>query len=104
MVEIKNEITTKFKNVKYARSVKLYKENKSIFLSSVNDVQVQVNMKYVSLKDQFINNWDSCKIMWVTCIKKNLPTLGDNTNNRIQKSFYTVSIHGSPRFLQFLKV
>lgn len=76
-------------------SEELYDENKNIFLTSVNDIQVRVNMKYVSLRDQFNNNWDSCKIMWVRCFRKNLPTLGDNTNNRIERSFWTLkqSLH-----------
>lgn len=33
--------------------------------------------------------------MWVKCFRKNLPTLGDNTNNRIERSFWTLkqSLH-----------
>ncbi|KAE9541810.1 hypothetical protein AGLY_003801 [Aphis glycines] len=77
MVEIKNDIMSKFKNMLYAWSEELYNENKIIFLTLVNDIQ------------------DSCKIMWVKCFKKNLPTLGDNTNNRIERSFWTLkqSLH-----------
>lgn len=79
----------------YTQGDELYDENKNIFLTSVNGVQVRVNIKYVSLKGQFINNWDGCKIMWVKCFWKNLPTLGDNTKNKIERSFWTLkqSLH-----------
>jgi len=63
---------SKFNNMLYAQSKELYDENKNIFLASVTDIQVRVNMKYVSLKDQFNNNWDSSKILWVKCSRKNL--------------------------------
>jgi hypothetical protein len=91
VIEIKNYIMTKFKNMLYAQSEELYDENKNIFLASVNDIQVRVNMKYDSLKEQFDNNCNSsCKIMWVKCFRKKLPTLGDNTKNRIERSFWTL--------------
>lgn len=67
----------------------IYEEMKSRFLGAVDVVEVRVSQKYVPLKDQFLNNWDSCKEMWVACYRSALPTLGDNTNNSVERSFWT---------------
>lgn len=95
IVEIKSDIMANFKKMLYAGKEDVYQYSKTVFLASVKDIQVRVTSKYVSLEDQFINNWDSCKEMWVACYRKGLPTLGDNTNNRIERSFWTLkqSLH-----------
>ena len=77
----------KFKRVIYTKSYEDYQAKKNVFLVSAKDVQVRANKQYVLLEDQFLNNWDSCHKMWVAFHRKNLPTLGDNTNNRIERSF-----------------
>ncbi|GBN27314.1 hypothetical protein AVEN_190515-1 [Araneus ventricosus] len=95
IVEVKSDIMTKFKKMLDAGTEDIYEEHKKDSLTTVKTVQVRVNKKYVSLEDQFINNWDSCKEMWVAYFRKCLATLGDNTNNRIEISFWTLkqSIH-----------
>ncbi len=37
-----------------------------------------------SFKTYFTDNWHSCKSLWCTADRKNLLTLGNNTNNRIE--------------------
>lgn len=86
-VEKKNEIMNSFKAALYSRSQSDYELKKKEFLESSKDVQVRVQKKYVLLEDQFINNWDNCKEMWVMHYRSTLPTLGDSTNNRIERSF-----------------
>lgn len=36
------------------------------------------------LSDYYLNNWESSKKMWSKCFRKTIPTLGDNTKNRIK--------------------
>ena len=55
-------------------------------LVSVEGVDVRVGQKYVSVKDHFLKNWDTCKEMWTACHRKHLLTLGDDTTNRIERS------------------
>ena len=97
-VESKNELMNNFKAMMYARTEALYEETKNEFLVSVEGVEVRVGQKYVSLKNQFLKNWDTCKEMWTACHRKHLPTLGDNTNNRIERSFWTLKMSIRDRF------
>jgi hypothetical protein len=64
----------------------------------VGTVEVRVSQKYVSLREQFLKNWDACKDMWAACYRKGLPTLGDNTNNRIERLFWTLKQSIRDRF------
>lgn len=71
---------------------------KNVFLVSAKEVEVRANKQYVSLVDQFLNNWDSCHEMWVAFHRKKLPTQGDNTNNWIERSFWTLKLSIQTRF------
>jgi len=88
-VESKNDIMTNFKPMMYARTEESYKQKKSSFLASVSTVEVRASQKYVS-QEQFLRNWDAREDTWAAYYRKGLPTLGDNTNNRVEWSFWTL--------------
>lgn len=50
-VEWKENATVTFKSLMYA---KIYEEHRKAFLLLVNDADVRMNKKYVSLEDQFL--------------------------------------------------
>jgi len=41
------------------------------------------NKKHVLLENQYLSDWDNCKDMWDAFHRKNFPSVGNNTNNRI---------------------
>lgn len=89
-VEVKDTIMTKFKAVMYAHIEGIYEEKKIDFLRTADGVQVRENKKYVSLIEQYLNKWDSCKEMWAPD--------GENANNRIERSFWTLRQSMKDRF------
>ena len=97
-VDIKDSVMTNFKEMVYARTEEIYEDRKNAFLLSTAGIQVRTNKQYVPLKEQFMNNWDSCKEMWVLHYRSGLPTLGDNTNNRLERTFWTLKEHMRSRF------
>jgi len=97
-VEVKDEIMTYFKSMMYARSEEAYNKRRTILLLSVEGVQVRANKKYILLSEQFLNNWHTSKEMWVAYYRRELPTYGDNTSNRIKRSFWTLKQSLEHRF------
>jgi len=97
-VELKDEIIQNVKGMVYAHSGEEYEKKKNAFLTSAEGVKVRVNKKYVSLHEQFLNNWDTCTDMWVSYHRRTLPTLGDSTNNRVERSFWTLKESLQSRF------
>ena len=57
-----------------------------------------MHKKYVALSEQCLNNWEPCKDMWVAFYRRDLPTYGDNTNNRVERSFWTLKQSIEDRF------
>ena len=88
-VEIKNEIFAKFKDLTHTPSQSLYEDRRREFLSSIQDINIRVDQKYVSFTDYFNKNWDTCTPMWVKYHRNNLPLFGDHTTNRIERQFET---------------
>ena len=53
-------------------------------------VKVGNNKVYVNFSDYFVRNWESCRIMWAHCYRRNITCLmGNNTNNRIERFWRT---------------
>lgn len=91
-IDEKHKILDAFKKCLYAQSYKEYEEQKKKFLDICKSVKVFAGTKdkYVTLEEQFLKNWDSCKEMWVHYFRKHLPLMGDTTTNRIERSFWTL--------------
>ena len=69
----------------------------------VESIKVRTVQKYVSLKDYYVRNWLSCKLMWVRCYRKGLPLLGDNTTNRIENKFGRLKLDIKDTFMSLPK-
>ena len=95
--EIK-EIFLKFRSLTYCPSQSLYEGLKKDFLDNIKDVQIRTNEKYVSFTEYYQKNWDSCADMWVQFHRNDLPLFGDNTTNRIERTFWTFKESLSDRF------
>ena len=91
-VEKKTELFAQFKKILYAHSEVSYYEENATFIeaSRSTDIQIRINQQYKSLHTYYSKNWESCKTMWVKCFRKNLPILGDNTTNRVERTFWSL--------------
>ena len=87
VVEIKEEVMDQFKRVVYSHDEKGFDAETDKFELLVKDLQVRTLAGYVNLKEYYVKNWKSCKLMWSKCFRKGLPLLGDNTTNRIENKF-----------------
>ena len=87
VVELKEEVMDQFKKVLYSRTEEIFAVENEKFMEIVENLEIRTSGKYVSLKNYYVKNWLSCKLMWVKCFRKNLPLLGDNTTNRIENKF-----------------
>ena len=86
-IETKEAVMDQFKKLVYSNSEEVFTEQNQKFEELVDNLKVRTGEKYVSLKDYYVKNWFSCKLMWVKCYQKGLPLLGDNTTNRIENKF-----------------
>ena len=88
IVEIKEEVMDQFKKLVYSHSEEIFGDENKKFLSLLKGLRVRNGSgSYVSLKEYYLKNWESCKLMWVKCFRKGLPLLGDNTTNRVENKF-----------------
>ena len=60
------------------------------FIEESTGVQIRINQTYRSLQDYYRKNWETCKKMWVKCFRKYLPILGDNTTNKVERTFWSL--------------
>ena len=89
-VEKTNELCAMFKRVVYAPSEESYNAVNLNFIEASTGVQTRINQTYRSLQDYYRKNWETCKKMWVKCFRKYLPILGDNTTNRVERTFWSL--------------
>ena len=102
-VEKKTELYSKFKQVVYAYDEATFNSENAEFMSlctttdvsgttprTTREVLIRVNKNYQPLKSYYQKNWESCKSMWVKCFRKHLPILGDNTTNRVERTFWSL--------------
>ena len=102
-VEVKERINTQFKRLVYSNSAEIFQTENDVFLAMVENVQVRTSKKYVNLKDYYVRNWQSCKLMWARCYRKGLPLLGDNTTNRIENKFGRLKLNIQDTFTSLPK-
>ena len=101
-VEVKQEIMDAFKSMVYSRTEESFLANLQSFYTRIVGIDVRSNKIYVSLRRYFDKNWLPDKGMWAMYKRKELPVLGDNTNNRVERAFGTMkksikeSFSGSP--------
>ena len=87
-VEVKGDIMGQFKRVLYSKTENAFNNENEIFLKLTENVLIRnAQQNYVNLKEYYQRNWESVKLMWVTCFRRHLPLLGDNTTNRIERKF-----------------
>ncbi|XP_049524246.1 zinc finger SWIM domain-containing protein 1-like [Dermacentor silvarum] len=66
------------------------------YLDRLAELEAMASKDFISY---YMQNWHSCKEMWVHAYRQKLPTFGNNTNNRIEshnqkiKSYLTSSMH-----------
>ena len=89
-VERKTAILKQFRTVLYSNTEADMCKNIDDFLNLVEGVEVKTGDKLTSLKEYFKRNWLGCKEMWVIWYRKDLPCLGDNTSNRVERYFWTL--------------
>ena len=81
-----------FKRILYSRNEEDLESEMQSFLNFIVKTQVRVgnNKVYVNFSDYFERNWESCRIMWAHCYRRNITCLmGNNTNNRIERFWRT---------------
>ena len=98
IVEKKQKLVDQFKKILYALSENNFEGEDGKFVLMSKDIIVKTGSgeqtKQVPLDDPldeyYIRNWRSCKEMWVRYYRKHLPRLGDNTSNRVERTFWTL--------------
>ena len=86
-VEVKQEIMVAFKSLLYSQTEEYFLQNLNYFYTRIIGIEIRSNKKYVSLRAYFDKNWLPDKDMWAIYKRKELPVLGENTNNRIERAF-----------------
>ena len=86
-VDVKEAVMDQFKKVVYSNTEDIFDRESQKLEEIIQDLQARSGKNYVNLKEYYIRNWKSCKLMWVRCYRKRLPLLGDNTTNRIENKF-----------------
>ena len=80
-----------FKRIMYASTEVDFIAEDQNFVEKANDVTIKSGKdKYEPLVDYYLRNWKSVAPMWVRFYRKNLPSLGDNTSNRVERFFWTL--------------
>ena len=90
LVEVKNDLLLQFRRILYANTEDAFKVEDEKFVKLAAGVTVKAKDKQVSLVDYYIRNWRKDDPMWVKYYRKNLPSLGDNTSNRVERFFWTL--------------
>ena len=90
LVSTKMKLVDQFKTVLYSNTEEIFKVQDRKFLRICGRITVTTGKKQSPLADYYIRNWQACKEMWVKCYRKNLPLLGDNTSNRVERYFWTI--------------
>ena len=86
-VDEKSSLNASFSKLLYSRSEEEYKLRNAAFKNEAAGVSVLPpgNQDYEELSCYYSRNWESCPEMWVMFHRRALPTLSDNTNNRVER-------------------
>lgn len=85
----RDQLLPLLKSIVYAPTVQDYTDK-------LADLQAMTCTDFISY---YMHNWNSCKEIWVRAYRQNLPTFGNNTNNRIEchnqkiKNYLASSMH-----------
>ena len=90
VVEKKKAILDQFKTTLYSNTEEIFQEENAKFLKVCGNITVKSGGNQTSLAAYYLRNWKSCESMWVRCFRKSLPSLGDNTSNRVERYFWTI--------------
>ena len=92
--EEKEVIMESFNKLLYARTKAEYDEKKMDWDEAVEGVEVKLGAgeqaRFTTLAEYFDECWDDVQEMWARFARATLPMGGDNTNNRIERSFRTM--------------
>ena len=87
----KEEIMEKFRKLLFSHTKEIFSSNLAEWMEVIHDVKIRVGSgeksHYVGLKEYYEKNWGSCLDMWVKYLRKKLPIMEENTNNRIERAF-----------------
>lgn len=72
----------------------LYSETLERYESGVRRLKEECPDK--KFLDYFLKNWDAQRQMWAHLFRKDLPTMGNNTNNRIESHFQKLKVFLGP--------
>ena len=88
-VEEREFIFERFRAVVYSHSEEHFLANNQAFKNSLHEVSFKPkgNKEYSSGLDYYTRNWELCAEMWVLYHRRDLITLNDRTNNRIERMF-----------------
>ena len=91
-VHEKHPIIARFVLIVYSKSKDDFDLKCKAFMTEIEGVKVLPpgNNQMVLLSDYFVRRWQSCSKMWVEYERRHLNTMGDNTNNRIERMFGTL--------------
>ena len=88
VVETKTKLFEQFKRIVYAHNEETFESESKKFIEESSEIMIRMNNTYQLLHHYYAKNWESCKKMWVKCFRKHLPILGDNTTNRVERTFW----------------
>ena len=84
----KTKLFEQFKRIVYAHNEEAFESESKKFIEESSEIMIRMNKTYQLLPNYYLKNWESCKKMWVKCFRKHLPILGDNTTNRVERTFW----------------
>ena len=93
-------IFERFRGLVYSLNEEQFELNLRAFKNSIEGVTVLPpnNKNEVLLSDYFTRNWMSCKDMWALYLRTASVTLGDRTNNRIERVFRSIKHSAKKEF------
>ena len=65
-IDVKNSVMSQFKKVVYANTENIFDEENLKFEELVESLKVRTQKDYVNLKDYYVKNWKSCRLMCVS--------------------------------------
>ena len=74
----------------FSRDETTFQINNASFVELIAGIEVRIYKNYVSFEEYYIRNWENCATMWAFCYRKDLVVLGDNTSNRVERTFWTM--------------
>ena len=91
---VKEDCIDDLQAILYSHSPESYETKVSLFKKKYADVEVRTGKaKYERMIDYLERNWFKSCELWAMYHRKGLPTLGDNTTNRVESTFSALKRH-----------